>query len=218
METQRGARARLLEAGGQVFSELGFDAATGKEIAERAGVNAAAVNYHFGSLEGLYAAVLTEARDRLVGSHAILEVVNGPAGPEEKMKALIRLVVRAAVTSGAAGWALRILGREVTAPSPTGLRLLISTVGPRAQMLRAMVSQLANLPEDHPSAAMACISIVSPLQLLLIADKKVICGLHPSLDISPTNEEALAEHFFSFAMAGLAALRARAPGGSSRPG
>ena len=60
-DQKSGARARLLEAAGQVFAEQGFEAATGKEIAERAGVNAAGVNYHFGSLEGLYAAASTAA-------------------------------------------------------------------------------------------------------------------------------------------------------------
>jgi len=57
--------------------------------------------------------------------------------------------------------------------------------------------------------ALACISIVSPLQLLLIADRQVVQGLHPGLDITPANEDALVEHFLAFATAGLRALRDR---------
>lgn len=207
-ETGRAQRARagLLEAGGQVFADRGFEAATGKEIAERAGVNPAAVNYHFGSLEGLYAAVLTEARDRLVASDAFAEAMAAPEPPEDKLRRLIRLVVSAAVQGRRGGWPLRLLGREVTAPTPVGTRHFISSIGPRARLLRLLVGQLAGLPEDHPSVALACMSIVAPLQLLLIADPQVVRGLHPDLDISAANEEALVQHFFAFAMAGLKAL------------
>ncbi len=207
-EQKSGARARLLEAAGQVFAEQGFEAATGKEIAERAGVNAAGVNYHFGSLEGLCAAVLAAARDRLVASEAFAEIAARPEPPEQKLRALIRLVV-GAIRQGKAGWALRLLGREVTAPSPIGLSLLVSTVRPRVRLLRSLVGQIVGRPEDDPEVALACISIVAPLQLLLIADRKIVHGLHPALDLPSMDEEALVEHFHGFAMAGLARIARR---------
>jgi len=207
-EHKAGARARLLEAAGQVFAEQGFEAATGKEIAERAGVNAAGVNYHFGSLEGLCAAVLAAARDRLVTSEAFAEIAARPEPPEEKLRALIRLVV-GAIRTGRSGWALRLLGREVTAPSPVGLGLLISTVRPRVRLLRSLVGQIIDRPEDDPEVALACISIVAPLQLLLIADRKIIHGLHPALNLPAMDEDALVDHFFGFAMAGLARIARR---------
>ena len=64
--SDQGTRAHLLETAGQIFAEKGFDRATGKEICKRARVNAAAVNYHFGGMEGLYEAVVWEAHNRLV--------------------------------------------------------------------------------------------------------------------------------------------------------
>jgi len=207
-EQKPGARARLLEAAGQVFAEQGIEAATGKQIAERAGVNAAGVNYHFGSLEGLCAAVLEAARDRLVASEAFAEIAAGPGAPEEKLHALIRLVVGAIKTSKS-GWALRLIGREVTAPSPMGLGLLVAAVRPRAGLLRSLVSQIVGRPEDDPEVALACISIVAPLQLLLMADRRIVRGLHPALDLPAMDEETLVEHFYGFAMAGLARISRR---------
>jgi AcrR family transcriptional regulator len=204
-EQKPGARTRLLEAAGQVFADQGFEAATGKEIAERAGVNAAGVNYHFGSLEGLYAAVLEGARDRLVASEAFAEILGRPAPAEEKLRALIGVVVRA-IKAGKSGWALRLIGREVTAPSPVGLKLMVSTVGPRARVLRILVGQLVRRPEDDPAVALACVSLVAPLQLLLIADRQIVSGMHPALDLQALDEDALTEHFFGFAMAGLARI------------
>src|SRR5882724_7570525 len=53
---------RLLESAGEVFAEKGFRAATIRDIIQRAGANIAAVNYHFGDKERLYAAVFRYAR------------------------------------------------------------------------------------------------------------------------------------------------------------
>ena len=51
-------RAQLLAAAREVFAERGFDGATVRSIAERAGVDAAMVNHWFGSKEGLFSASL----------------------------------------------------------------------------------------------------------------------------------------------------------------
>jgi Transcriptional regulator len=48
-------RAALLEAARAVFTESGYDGATVRGIATRAGVDAAMVNHWFGSKEGLFA-------------------------------------------------------------------------------------------------------------------------------------------------------------------
>jgi hypothetical protein len=48
-------RVAILDAARAIFSEKGFDAAGTREIADRAGVNAALINRYFGSKEGLFA-------------------------------------------------------------------------------------------------------------------------------------------------------------------
>ncbi len=49
---------RLLDAAVELFARHGFDGTSIRGIAERAGVNVAAGNYHYGSKRGLYVAVL----------------------------------------------------------------------------------------------------------------------------------------------------------------
>ncbi len=67
-------RESLLDAAEALFSEHGIEAASLRQITQQAGANLAAVNYHFGSKDGLVQAVfarrlrpLNEERLRLLG-------------------------------------------------------------------------------------------------------------------------------------------------------
>ncbi len=62
------SREALLDAAGALFDERGYDAATVREIGERAGVDAALIARYFGGKEGLYLAALQQQEGR--GSHA----------------------------------------------------------------------------------------------------------------------------------------------------
>jgi AcrR family transcriptional regulator len=55
---EKNARVRLLEAGLDEFGQHGFEAATTRRIAQRAGVNVALIPYYFEGKEGLYGAVV----------------------------------------------------------------------------------------------------------------------------------------------------------------
>ena len=58
-------RLRLIEAALEVFSERGYAAATTRDLASRAGVNLAAIPYHFGGKEALYLAVAGHVAGRI---------------------------------------------------------------------------------------------------------------------------------------------------------
>jgi AcrR family transcriptional regulator len=57
------SRRALLEAAGALFHERGYTGATMRDIAERAGIDAALIARYFGCKEGLYLAVLAEEGD-----------------------------------------------------------------------------------------------------------------------------------------------------------
>lgn len=79
-------RARLLDAGLAVFSEVGYHGATIREIAGRAGTNIAAISYHFGGKDGLYAEVVhsafADAAGGAAGAAGSAPATNG-AGTED---------------------------------------------------------------------------------------------------------------------------------------
>jgi AcrR family transcriptional regulator len=53
-------RARLLEAGLRLFASRGFDSVTTRQLTKAAGVNIAAIGYHFGGKQELYRAVIEQ--------------------------------------------------------------------------------------------------------------------------------------------------------------
>jgi AcrR family transcriptional regulator len=52
------AKQRLIEAGLEIFGTFNLEGATTRQLAQRAGVNQAAIPYYFGGKEGLYLAVI----------------------------------------------------------------------------------------------------------------------------------------------------------------
>lgn len=85
-------RTKLLDAAEELFAEKGFAAAGLRAITGRAGVNLAAVNYHFGSKEGLARAVVDRRlepvnRERLARFAAIRE--RGNPGIAEVLAAFV---------------------------------------------------------------------------------------------------------------------------------
>src|SRR5262245_50873942 len=86
-------RQRLLEAAGPVFAQYGFDRATGKEICERAGANIAAINYHFGGMQSLYAEVVAEAHNRFVTLADLSAAVQQTGDAVSRLEAAMRLVI-----------------------------------------------------------------------------------------------------------------------------
>src|SRR3982750_849200 len=56
-------KTRILDAAESLFMEHGFEATSLRQLTSAAGVNLAAVNYHFGSKEELFKGVLTRRLD-----------------------------------------------------------------------------------------------------------------------------------------------------------
>jgi TetR/AcrR family transcriptional regulator, regulator of cefoperazone and chloramphenicol sensitivity len=63
-----GTKLSLIQAAGKLFAENGFDGTSVRSIADTAGANIAAINYHFGSKDNLY----TEALRYVVNKHSDL--------------------------------------------------------------------------------------------------------------------------------------------------
>lgn len=59
------ARDKIMRAADDLFGEVGFDAASTREIAERSGVNKALIHYHFKNKQALFETLLDQYYERL---------------------------------------------------------------------------------------------------------------------------------------------------------
>lgn len=197
-------RVRLIEAAGEVFAEQGFHSATVRDICQRAGANIAAVNYHFGSKEKLYEAVLHYAHRRSFQHATREQLQEGP--PEERLRLFIRGLLKGILDHGSPAWLHQLMSREMMQPTP-GLDILIEhEIRPRSQMVRAIIREIVGPKLSEHEIWLCCFSIVSQM-FFYHHSRAVIQRLHPELRIDLSIHDELADHVWRFS---LGALRARA--------
>ena len=122
-------RIRILDAAEELFMLHGFEAASMRALTARAGVNLAAVNYHFGSKHALIEAVFRRRLDPMNASRlAALERLE-KGGQAATAEGIIRAFVGESLrmiedTRGGGRNFIRLLGRTYTEPSKP-IRVLI---------------------------------------------------------------------------------------------
>jgi TetR/AcrR family transcriptional regulator, regulator of cefoperazone and chloramphenicol sensitivity len=195
-------RLHILQVAGQLFAAKGFERTTSREICSAAGSNLAAVNYHFGSRDGLYEAVLVEAHGQIVGIDDLESISRSGASPEAKIRELIALIVgRSSATN--LPWGLRVLVREFMSPSTHVNALLKQAVLPKLSIVLTMVAEFLGVPQEHPLVQRALAFVVLPCIMLVVAPRPVLRQALPALLCEPA---ALAEDMGNYALAGLSSL------------
>ncbi len=117
-------RERLLDAGERLFMAHGYEGTSMRQITGEAGVNLAAVNYHFGSKEALMQEVfrrrldwLNEERMRVLDQMEA-EADGKPLKPSQIVDGFFGTLLRMAGDEKRGGVTfLRLLGRTLTEPS-----------------------------------------------------------------------------------------------------
>ncbi len=102
-------RARIIECAGRLIAENGFARTTSKNICALARVNLAAVNYHFGSREGLYYAVISEVLTYMMNTEKIREIYADEKTPHAKVEALLDLYIESVLKND--NWHVRVWTR-----------------------------------------------------------------------------------------------------------
>ena len=123
--TSLGTKSRILDAAERLFLEHGFEATSLRQLTAAAGVNLAAVNYHFGSKEELFQAVLTRRLDPMNQERIDLltklerEAGGKPLSCEKVLFAMLIPALKLARDERRGGKNfLRLLGRAYADPAP----------------------------------------------------------------------------------------------------
>lgn len=214
-------RSRLLAAAGERFAERGYRGATLRDIADTAGVNVAAANYHFGSKQALY---LEVAREHFAGlERRLTEEGADFAGQDELagrsreeveglLRARVRTMLRSLLIEDPIHAAL--MQRELLDPSDALPVIVGRWVQPMRRALEFLFARLA--PELAPVERMrASFSTVGQV-VFYLTHRPALLLMTKRRDWPSGFVDEVAEHVTQFTLGGLERLRAGSRGRRSR--
>ncbi len=211
-------RDRILAVAREVFAEKGYHEATVEDICSRAASNIAAVSYHFGSKEELYAQVWRRAFDEANEAYPP-EGGRGPDAPaEDRLRGTIHSLVGKLADRGRIGHAGRLLLREMMNPTDViehvkndALRPLQERMG---RLMREMLGPGANDEQIH-LCAMSVVHQCIAIGIRLFSGK---VPPHVRFD-APTDQlvKTLTDHIARFSLAGIKTMREDVEAGGNEP-
>ncbi len=200
---------RILDAAEGLFMEHGFEATSLRAITAAAAVNLAAVNYHFGSKEELFQAVLTRRLDPMNQRRvALLDRFErespAPLSCERILVALFAPALELARDPKLGGKNfLRLLGRAYADPAPFIRRFLSEQYAQMiARFKTAFGRALPHLPKKELSWRLHFIMGALSYTLAGTDALKLIAELSPK---ESANDEILLRRLAPFLLAGLKA-------------
>lgn len=145
---RRTARTReaLLDAAEELFSERGFSAVGNRELVALAGVNLAAIQYHFGSKLGLYLETVRRAgqRPEVVETWRTLEECpEEPVGAARALVSFLRLLTSRLLADRELSACTRLMLREALRPSEALPDVVVSFTRPHEELLVRAIRRVA---------------------------------------------------------------------------
>ncbi len=190
-----------MECAGKLIAEKGFAAVTSKEICEKAGVNLAAVNYHFGSRNGMYLALLEQVHQYVIPLERLQALERSGLTPREKVEACIGFLVENAFRKR--DWQMGVWVREMMNPSPL-LREFVNEAGlPKFSIIVKIFSEYTGYGENDHRLYSAMVTLAAPFAMMVLGQ------YHPVTGEIPVHfpRERLAEDLKSLALANLENLK-----------
>jgi AcrR family transcriptional regulator len=200
-------KQRLIEAAEMLFADEGFDRVSVRDITNKAGANVAAVNYHFGSREGLVAVVMARyinpvTEERIARLEALERRAAGkPLAIEEILEAFIRpftTQVRRSELSEKLFFKLmgRMFGQQGCELPPLVENLFITMA---TRFHKAFAKALPGLPADEIWWRM---HLMSGSMIHTMAHSDKVQRMSGGEAGNPTTEQTLSR-FIRFAAAGM---------------
>ncbi|MBU0680560.1 MAG: TetR/AcrR family transcriptional regulator [Proteobacteria bacterium] len=142
-------KAKILKTAEELFAIDGFHHTSLRKITTKAGVNLAAVNYHFGSKESLLGAIfdrhlgpLNEIRIKRMEAVAALAEKSGERpGVEEVLRCFTEPTLALLHSDASTGYFRMLVGRSLSDPDPTVRQLFLQRVRDVLELLVDLLCQ-----------------------------------------------------------------------------
>ncbi len=141
-------RQKLINCAGEVFSAKGFETTTVREVCQAAGVNIAAIHYHFGDKERLYLECVKHAHCQ----HGMPEFdwPNGTSS-QDRLTMMVTHMLTMMLATDQPAWQIELMMRELARPTAACRVLVEEFISPVFTQLLAVVSEM--LPAETPLLA-----------------------------------------------------------------
>jgi TetR/AcrR family transcriptional regulator, regulator of cefoperazone and chloramphenicol sensitivity len=191
-------RKRLLDAAREVFSQHGFQGTTVREICRRAEANVAAVNYHFGSKDGLLAETLN------FGALEAMQLANANADkcPEIRLRLFIRDFMLMLLDETNGSLSCRIMARELADPTPALDKIVREAIAPLHEFLGKLLREISG-EKTEEALLRRCMHSILGQCLYYRHSHPVLQRLHPGMRYGQKEIEAIARHIADFSLAGI---------------
>jgi len=198
-----GTKARLLLAGRKIFAENGREKATIRDICALAGANVASVNYHFGSKEKLYVAVLQEYIERENKRNPQDLGITPASAPESRLRAYVRSFLLQTLGDGTPENERlgMLLTQEFIEPSQYFGEIFDRFCRPTHNLLLDIVRQL--LPGAPEATVSRCASSIIGQCVLFDFAKEAIILMNPELTLKASNIEHITDFIMQFSLGGI---------------
>ncbi len=193
---------RILESAAAEFARHGFVAARIRDIVDAAGVNLAAVNYHFGGKEGLYRATIAMLARRTQDDVPRESAEVRRLSAEDQLRIFTRVILERFLGGAQASPMARILAHELLDPTPAFDELLRDIAGPQFERLTDIVARLLGPRANADEVALASFSVTGQWAFYLFG-RAAIERLYPELVRDPAVIDRLARHIGDFSVSGL---------------
>lgn len=201
VNTPVSTKERILTAAEALFAQRGFDGASLRQLTSAAGVNLAAVNYHFGSKEKLVEEVFRRRLDALNASR-LAELARIAGASETTLEDVLGAYIRPALDlshDGSGSLFMRVLARAFAEHDDTLRQFLSANYG---HVMRQFTAEFARLlPQLSKPELYWRIDLVTGALTHAMSGFGMI---QRKDDVSErTHREQTAQHLIRFAVAGL---------------
>lgn len=208
LETSKeNTRDKILNAAGEVFAEQGFEGATIRAITQRAGVNVAAVNYHFRDKAELYTRLMFDACcARKIADEVMAQPIETS---KKKLRTIIFHWLGYMLDPDRPEWQRLLMAREMANPTTALDALVENNIRPlRDDCLRPTLRELTDDRFDEKKLRYISASIMGQCHYYL-QSKPVLDRLYPDFKIGKPEIIEIADHITEFSLAAIAEMTRR---------
>lgn len=199
-------KERLIEAACEVFSEKGYHESTIADISSRCGCNIAAVNYHFGGKENLYACAWQRAFEISLEAYPPDGGLPEDAPAAEKLRVRIKSLIYRILDTGKVGHFSRMLFTELANPTNAIDSVIEQAVMPVRTKMRQIIAELLKEAATDENVCL-CAACIMNMCSAFAVHSRLRKRLFSQEIGAAVDKTVLSEHIYAFAVGGIEQCR-----------